>query len=84
MYEIENDVPTPSDGLGRKQKYVEMYEALSKLNIGQSFIMPVDNVPHATSLGGSIHTHGKRNNKKFVTRSIKAQDSVLMRIWRIE
>ena len=84
MYEIENDIPIPSGRGGRAKNYPEMYDALLKLQTGQSFIMPVKDGTNASALQGTIHSFGKKTGKKFLTRTKRNDGKLEMRVWRIE
>ena len=72
MFEIENNIPIPLKKLG-------MYEFLDKLEVGQSFVVPLKTT-YLNELN-KWRNQFRQRNMKMVSRKI---DSNQIRIWRSE
>lgn len=78
MITIEKDIPRKKrSGPKTSEKYLEIFSTMSKMEIGDSFLLPV----HTRVLAGLITKQGNSLNQRFVT--IRTEDGS-MRVWRAE
>lgn len=85
MYEIEQGVPMPA---ATTDRFYAQYP-FAKMKVGDSFLYTVSEKEAeqlqarkrtVTRAAFAAHQHGKRHNKKFVTRK---QNATQYRIWRV-
>jgi hypothetical protein len=74
MYEIEKDVPIPEMLI--KRKYPVPF-----MEIGDSFIIPKDDLPKNSNIGGRVFPQAKRLGYRLTTRKLSDGS---YRVWRIE
>lgn len=78
MYEIDKGVEIPAPhGVATRRVY-----PFREMEIGDSFLVPGDGDKRQLQarIGSAASYYGKRNNKRFVTRSVEGG----VRVWRVE
>ena len=79
MYEIDKgvEIPPPNTTNGSRRIY-----PFREMEIGDSFLVPVDGDKklQQARIGSAASYYGKRNNKRFVTRTVDGG----ARVWRVE
>lgn len=74
MYKIEKNIPVPVSNTDRYRKY-----PLKEMELYDSFSVPKEETK-PENLSSYLHMYGKRNDKKYMTRSMDNE----YRIWRIK
>lgn len=80
---IEDSIPVPETTSSAVS--VEVLEAVKKLEVNQSFAIPYSEA--SNSLRSRLHTEANKNQMKVLMRKVvegSGEDSVKLRIWRIE
>lgn len=82
LLEIRNDIPLPVKGARAKRSPV--YDALAKLDVGQSLVVDEYSQKLARSVGAICGKVAKANGVKFMARRMKddANDVGMIVVWR--
>jgi hypothetical protein len=78
-FKIDKTVPAPRDAGRPNRKY-----PLDKLQIGDSFFVPAEEVNSIDSVVQSALRYGRRHGVKFTTRKVTEKGKDGVRVWRIE
>lgn len=79
MYEIDRGVEIPAPNIHNRNSRIYPFR---EMEIGDSFLVPGNENKKALQarVGSAACYYGKRNNSRFVTRSVEGG----VRVWRVE
>lgn len=79
MYEIDKGIEIPAPNIANNARRLYPFP---EMEIGDSFLVPGDGDKKVLQarLGSAACYFGKRNSKRFVTRSVEGG----VRVWRVE